>query len=258
MLCRGTKSCFPLEAGSSMALACYPNWQLGILFGGPSPQGWVAGGWGEVAGAMCRAKSGGGLGGMGLHDNHTTQVGFLKRGSFAGQQGMWCFSLTSHARWPGNLVPGKETKSRLLPLKLKLKSQAAALAAPSRACGIYWRLLRQRLLPEFLHDHPILICVLEVRMSKRHWKVSLQRVSVKLSMFSVSVDVFRLAWAAVASPPGSGHVGRDQWPGLGSLRHVLRTGCVTCDHRDCVLDHCSDHGAPKAHECSSSVQPIRI
>lgn len=33
-----------------------------------------------------------------------------------------------------------------------------------------------------------------------------------------------------AWPVGSGR----QWPGLGSLRHVLRTGCVTCDHRDCV------------------------
>lgn len=82
------------------------------------------------------------------------------------------------------MVPAKKTKSPLLPPRLKLKSQAAALLAAASSAAAP---------AEFLHDHPILTCVLEVRMSKGHGKVSLQRVSVKLSMFSVFVDVFRLA-----------------------------------------------------------------
>ena len=223
----------------------FSTWRLGANHCGRRRLG--RGGW--KVDVQCPEPSLEVVWGMGLHDNHTAQVGFLKRGSFAAQQGMWRFSLTSHARWPGNLVPAKKTKSPLLPPRLKLKSQAAALLAAASSAAAP---------AEFLHDHPILTCVLEVRMSKGHWKVSLQRVSVKLSMFSSLLMSF--AW-----PVGSGRQSSRLWPcrkGPVAGSRLIETRAT---HRLCdvwsswlCMDHCSAHGAPKAHECSSSVKPIRI
>ena len=253
MLCRGTKSCFPLEAGSSISLACYPNWQLGILFGlrpkvlhmtagceSPwSPVTWER--WLKGWCAMCRAKSGGGLGRMGLHDNHTTQVGFLKRGSFAAQQGMWCL----------DEEPAASTE-------VKTEESGGCFGRAQQSCGIYWRLLRQRLLPNF--------CTITLSWPVC-WKweclKDIGRWVCKGCQWNCPCSqslLMSFAW-----PVGSGRQFSRLWrcrkgPVAGSRLIETRATHRLCDVWSSWLcmDHCSAHGAPKAHECSSSVKPIRI
>ena len=269
MLCRGTKSCFPLEAGSSISLACYPNWQLGILFG-LRPKvlhmSWmritmVAGDWGEVAERlMCNVPS---QVWRWFGENgppwQAHNAGWLSEAWKPKQPpdssvltSVEAAGSSSSLRGPSFpvTVRGWSGRSTTCPAGLQSRAQ--------QSCGIYWRLLRQRLLPNF--------CTITLSWPVC-WKweclKDIGRWVCKGCQWNCPCSqslLMSFAW-----PVGSGRQSSRLWrcrkgPVAGSRLIQTRATHRLCDVWSSWLcmDHCSAHGAPKAHECSSSVKPIRI